>query len=57
MIADLQDWTGADLQHGDGSDFAFVVVDLRHADFEADETQSHGEYPFGRQLSGPEVIR
>jgi hypothetical protein len=26
LIADLQDWTGADLQHGDGSDFAFVVV-------------------------------
>ncbi len=34
LIAHLQDGTRADLQHGDGSDLARLVVHLRHADFQ-----------------------
>ena len=43
---DLQHRAGAAFDDGDGIEIAFVVVDLRHADFETEQTESHGRFPF-----------
>ena len=39
--AHLEHWAGAAFDDGDGIELALVVVDVRHADLEAEETESH----------------